>query len=584
MRKISLICGSNKSTMKTGKNICAVLMIAGIASFTGCKVNQEKGGTSMKNELQSFIQKYESTVKPITVEYTNAVWASEISGTEEDYAAVEETGIRYSKIFTNKEDFALLKKIKEAGSVGDYMLDRQLAVLYSAYERNQVDEKKLEEIIGMETAIAKKMNTYRAVTPDGEMLTDNMVEEILSTSTDNKKLEETWLAHKRVGPVVAEDIIALVKKRNEVARELGYKNYHDMSLRLSEQDPAQIEKIFDELDELTRSAFTTLKSDMDQYLSKRYGVAVSELRPWHYQGRFFQEAPKIYTLDLDKYYQDKDLVKLTSDYYQSLGMDVEDIMSHSDLFEKEGKNQHAFCIDMNNEGDVRVLCNVKPNYKWMNTMLHEFGHGVYDKYISRDLPYALRDPAHTFTTEAIAMLFGRMASNAQWMQDMLGVSDQEKVKIQDEAFKYMRLEQLVFSRWAQVMYRFEKSLYENPDQDLNKLWWDLVERYQMMNRPEGRNEPDWASKIHIATSPCYYHNYLLGELLASQLNNYIVVNILKSDDINSASYFNNKEVGKFLMEKVFAPGAKYTWNEMIKRATGEELTAKYYAKQFVEGL
>jgi len=584
MRKISLICGSNKSTMKTGKNICAVLMIAGIASFTGCKVNQEKGGTSMKNELQSFIQKYESTVKPITVEYTNAVWASEISGTEEDYAAVEETGIRYSKIFTNKEDFALLKKIKEAGSVGDYMLDRQLAVLYSAYERNQVDEKKLEEIIGMETAIAKKMNTYRAVTPDGEMLTDNMVEEILSTSTDNKKLEETWLAHKRVGPVVAEDIIALVKKRNEVARELGYKNYHDMSLRLSEQDPAQIEKIFDELDELTRSAFTTLKSDMDQYLSKRYGVAVSELRPWHYQGRFFQEAPKIYTLDLDKYYQDKDLVKLTSDYYQSLGMDVEDIMSHSDLFEKEGKNQHAFCIDMNNEGDVRVLCNVKPNYKWMNTMLHEFGHGVYDKYISRDLPYALRDPAHTFTTEAIAMLFGRMASNAQWMQDMLGVSDQEKVKIQDEAFKYMRLEQLVFSRWAQVMYRFEKSLYENPDQDLNKLWWDLVERYQMMNRPEGRNEPDWASKIHIATSPCYYHNYLLGELLASQLNNYIVVNILKSDDINGASYFNNKEVGKFLMEKVFAPGAKYTWNEMIKRATGEELTAKYYAKQFVEGL
>ena len=22
-------------------------------------------------------------------------------------------------------------------------------------------------------------------------------------------------------------------------------------------------------------------------------------------------------------------------------------------------------------------------------------------------------------------------------------------------------------------------MYENPDQDLNKLWWDLVEKYQM---------------------------------------------------------------------------------------------------------
>ena len=567
------------------KNIYLIVLIVAFAvtGMTGCGNKKDKGG-DMKSELQAFIQKYEDTIRPIMKEYTTAMWNSEISGSEEDYAKVEELGIKYTKIFTNKEDFALLKKIKDAGGVKDSLLDRELTVLFNAYQRNQVDEKKLEEIIGMETKIAKKMNTYRATTEKGDSLTDNEVEEILSTSTDNKKLEETWKAHKKVGQVVSADIIALVKKRNEVAKDLGYKNYHEMSLKLSEQDPAEIEKLFNELDDLTRDGFAKLKGQIDSFLSKRYNVPIAELKPWHFQGRFFQEAPKIYTLDLDKYYKDKDLVKLTTDYYASLGMDVKDIVDRSDLFEKKGKNQHAFCIDMDNEGDVRILCNVKPNYKWMNTMLHEFGHGVYDKYISRDLPFALRDPAHTFTTEAIAMMFGRLASNAQWMQDMLGVSDEEKAKIKDEAFKYTRLEQLVFSRWSQVMYRFEKGLYENPDQDLNKLWWDLVEKYQLMKKPEGRNEPDWASKIHIATSPCYYHNYHLGELLASQLNHYIVVNILKQDDINGASYYNNKEVGKYLMEKVFAPGSKYTWNEMIKRATGEELTAKYYAEQFVEGL
>ena len=36
-----------------------------------------------------------------------------------------------------------------------------------------------------------------------------------------------------------------------------------------------------------------------------------------------------------------------------------------------------------------------------------------------------------------------------------------------------------------------------------------------------------------------------------------------------------------LIEKVYAPGSKYFWNDMIERATGEKLTAKYYAKQFV---
>ena len=37
---------------------------------------------------------------------------------------------------------------------------------------------------------------------------------------------------------------------------------------------------------------------------------------------------------------------------------------------------------------------------------------------------------------------------------------------------------LIFSRWCQVMLRFEKAIYADPDQDLNELWWDLVEKYQ----------------------------------------------------------------------------------------------------------
>ncbi|NVO03941.1 MAG: M2 family metallopeptidase, partial [Bacteroidetes bacterium] len=145
----------------------------------------------------------------------------------------------------------------------------------------------------------------------------------------------------------------------------------------------------------------------------------------------------------------------------------------------------------------------------------------------------------------------------------------------------LRLEQLVFSRWSQVMYHFEKSLYENPDQDLNKLWWNLVEKYQLLKKPADRNAPDWASKIHIATAPCYYHNYLMGELLASQLYYNIVKNVIKSEDYKNQSFSNNKEIGKYLNDKVFMPGCKYNWNVMIEKATGEKLTAKYYAKQFV---
>jgi len=44
----------------------------------------------------------------------------------------------------------------------------------------------------------------------------------------------------------------------------------------------------------------------------------------------------------------------------------------------------------------------------------------------------------------------------------------------------------------------------------------------------------------------------------------------------------DKAVGNYLKEKIFMPGSRYYWNDMIEKSTGEKLTAKYYAKQFVQ--
>lgn len=538
---------------------------------------------NMKEKSQAFIQRFEETFKPLFKELNNASWTAEITGKDEDYKKVEELDFKISSLLSNPKDFEELKEIYEKREeIHDTILEREIDVLYNIYLGHQLDTSLQRKIIELETSIAKTFNTFRAEV-EGKKLTDNEIENILSNSTSNEELQKVWLAHKSIGRQIENKLRELVKLRNEAARKLGFKNYHDMSLRLSEQDPEEIERIFDELDSLTREPFIKLKTTMDQVLAKRYGIKPEELMPWHYQNRYFQEAPKIYELDLDNYYKGKDVVALTKNFFTGIGLDIDDILKRSDLYEKPGKSQHAFCLDVDNEGDVRVLCNVKDNYKWMNTMLHEFGHAVYDKYISLDLPYVLREPAHTFTTEAIAMLFGRLASNAHWMKDMLGLSEEEAAKISHDAYRYLQLEQLVFSRWSQVMYRFEKSMYENPDQDLNKLWWDLVEKYQMIKKPEGRNEPDWATKIHIATSPCYYHNYLLGELLASQLHAYIKKNILKTED-ESVSYAGHPGIGDYLLKAVFAPGALYHWSTMIEKATGEKLTSRYYAEQFVKGL
>ena len=499
-------------------------------------------------KLKEIIAKTEAAVQPIATEANLAYWNGTISGDSAEFDKYAKANMKLTEIYSDKVVFASLKSIKEKGNIKDSILKRELTVLYNQFLGNQTDTALLNTIIKRTSQLEQKYAAFRA-SYNGKSISDNEVENVLSTSVNNKELEKVWKSHKAIGEVVSADVIELIKLRNIVAKSLGFDNYHSMSLELSGQNPAEISTLFDELDSLTKGAFVNLKNELDSSFAIRYNIKKEELMPWHYQDRFFQEAPQLYNVDLDKYYQGKSLEELTQKFYSSIGLDVSKIMAQSDLYEKPLKNQHAYCIDINGNSDVRVLCNIKDNEKWMGTMLHEFGHGVYSLgHDNPQNPYFLRNAAHTFTTEAVAMIFGRLSRNPEWLRLNLGISNDEKVKIEDACYKSLRLQQLVFSRWTQVVYRFEKAMYENPDQDLNALWWNMVEKYQLLKKPEGRNSPDWASKIHLALYPCYYHNYQLGELFASQMHYYIVNNITKSGDIKNESYTGKPEVGKWMSE------------------------------------
>lgn len=540
----------------------------------GCASNTKE------KQMEEFIQTHVEKIKPMEKQVNLAYWDAANSGKEADYDKVSTLTLEIRRLYSDPCDFAFIKEAKESGQVKDPLLARQMNVLYNAYLENQIESVLLKQIVELGTEIEKNFSTFRG-TIDGEKVTDNQIKEILKTETNSAKREKAWLAGKEVGPVVANDLIRLVKLRNEAARKLGFDNYHTLSLATAEQDVKELDKIFAELYELTNEPFAELKAELDGILARQSGVAVSELMPWHYHDPFFQETPLVYDVDLDAYYKDKDVRELATKFYGGINLPVETILANSDLFEREGKNPHAFSTDIDREGDVRILCNLKNNETWMETILHELGHATYDKYQSDDVPYLLRRPAHIFTTEGIAMFFGRLSRNPAWMQKMLELTDEQRADIEKVSFKYARLKQLIFARWAMVMYDFEKQLYANPDQDLNRLWWRIVEKYQLVKSPPGRDMPDWAAKIHFTIAPCYYHNYLLGELFASQLHHHLIHNVLKLESDKDVSYVGQKKAGDFISKKIYKVGAVYEWNRMIERATGETLTPKYFVDEFI---
>jgi len=518
---------------------------------------------------QQLVTDLETLLRPLELELAEAWWESNTQASAAADARRSAADLARRKALSDADLFTELRAAREVDGL-DPLVRRQLDVLFDMLAPHQVPDDLRRKLVEGETAIEATFNTFRGRL-DGEQVDDNAILEILRTSDDSTLRRRAWEASKQIGAEVDTQVRELARLRNEAARALGYRDHFALALATGELDENRLLATLDEIDRYTAVPFAEWKAGVDVTLAARFACHVDELRPWHLDEPFFQDAPSGGTLNLDPVFAKCDLEALTLRTYDGIGLDVRSVLEGSDLHARDGKSQHAFCIDMDREGDVRVLGNVEPTERWADTMLHEFGHGIYDLEVRPDVPWLLRGAAHALTTEGVAMLFGRLVRDPEWLRNVVELPADELDALIPRLIEARRAALLVFARWVLVVTHFERAFYADPDGDLDTLWWDLVERYQLVRRPDDRSAPDWASKIHLAVVPVYYQNYLYGELIASQLDATLTA--------RAGGIVDRPEAGRFLVEKIFAPGATLRWDHLIEQATGEPLTAAHLAHQ-----
>lgn len=534
--------------------------------------------THMANDLNA---QYMNEIKPLLIKAERAWWEASISG---DKSAFDQREAAENALIEKHGDKSTFEKIKQTRANADALspLDRRVIdVMYREYLPSQADAELQKRIVALETEIERIFNTHRARVY-GKELSENDVRDILSSTKNSNTAEQAWTGFISVGRKVESKLRETVKLRNELARKLGYDDFYEMKLATQEIDEAELLRVFDELDRLTRAPFVELKTGIDAQRAAHFGIESKDLKPWHMGDLFFQEAPPMGGANLDEVYADQDLLALTKKYYKGMGLKVDAILGRSDLYEKPGKSSHAFAVDIDREGDQRVLCNLKPNLRWADTLIHELGHAVYDQYIGRDLPWILRTPSHSITTEGYAMMMGAMAKNPEFLTKVVGLPEADAAKYVDAARASLRAEKLIFSRWAQVMIRFEHGMYNNPEQDLSKFWWDLKREYQLVAPPNDPTLPGYAAKIHVVTVPVYYHSYMLGDLFAAQVHHKIATDVVKTQDVRSTAYVGSEAAGRFMRDQIFEPGNKYDWRTLTERITGEPISPKYFVRQYID--
>ena len=426
-----------------------------------------------------------------------------------------------------------------------------------------------ERIVELEASVEARFSRHRGVVR-GEEVDDITIKRILGESDDSDERREAWKASKTVGAAVADDVRELARLRNESARSLGYRDWFALSIAVTELDEDKLFATLEACDRVTAAPFERWKGELDAELASRFRCDEADLRPWHYADPFFQETPAEGAFDLDPLFRERDIVQLGSRTFDGLGIDVAGTLSRSDLFPRPGKCQHAFCLDVDRAGDIRVLANVTDNHDSMDTLLHELGHAVYDLHFDPELPWLLRD-THLVTTEASALLFGALAGRREWLERVLELDADEAAALESRLRSARAAQLLLFTRWVLVMTGFERRLYANPEADLDAAWWELVSRYQLVRPPADRTAPDWAAKIHVAVAPVYYHTYLYGSIVACQL-----YDALSS---NGAGLVDRPDAGRALAERLYAPGLSVRWDHLVERASGVPLSVDALARE-----
>ncbi|WP_079508162.1 carboxypeptidase M32 [Mesobacillus jeotgali] len=260
---------------------------------------------------------------------------------------------------------------------------------------------------------------------------------------------------------------------------------------------------------------------------------------------------------------------------------------------------HPFAQTVNT-GDVRITTrylddNVRSA---IFGTIHEAGHGIYEQNI---------DPRFEDSVLQEGASFGIHESQSRFLENMVGRSEEfwkyfypklqehfpeqlENVGLDDfyrainavqPSFIRVEADELTYNLHIMVRYEIEKALIagEIEVKDLPATWNSKIHEY--LGITPANDSEGVLQDIHWSFGGFgYFPSYSLGNLYAAQILNKIKVDV--PDFYESIEKGDFAVIQKWLRENIHQYGMLYTPNELIVRATGEELNADYLVQYLEE--
>jgi len=497
---------------------------------------------------------FSKQLEPKSLKSNIDCWNFYINSTDENREEYEKSTEDVYKLYRNEEIYGRLKTLKDKG-LKDKHLDKQLTDLYRVFdeELNAGDMRKA--LRDKENEIAGKYNKYVPMI-DGKETSKAELNKLLQTEKNVELRKKAYDAKVNGGDVIADDLIELVKMRNEFAKTKGYKNFFEYNLKEEyDVDADYLQELLNDVYDNAKDSINKIQTQSKKDLAKEYGIQENELKNYHY-GLLLDDNP-VKTIN-DYIKSGEQVVDISKQAYSGMGFDIDSMPITLDLFPRKNKNTHGFCFDIQAGKDARILANLINDLSSIDTLCHELGHCVYHLGVDTTLPFLDQNEAPA-VTEAVAMMMGDLNQRENMLKGLVPDDVLEKYK------NDFKKNECKFINRSMLIIDFEKQMYENPNQDLKELWHSLREKYSGANPDEERNN-EWATIPHYLSHPAYYQNYFRANLMKAQM--------YKRMHKDLGNLTENKNTAEYLNDKLFRYGLSIEEDDLIKQFTGEPLSSK----------
>lgn len=400
------------------------------------------------------------------------------------------------------------------------------------------------EIRNLTLTLSDKMITHKYQVRD-EISSLGEIKDILRNSPDPSLRQDAWYAKHVLSETLAQDLIKLIKLRNSLAEEHGFKTYADLILKIEGYSLSDVREILLDLTKTTNPIYNQILKDGQETLG------LAKIEPWDLM-YLLHNMGGIDTALFPKNLLEAKLSKWGNDHganLKKLGIEL----VYTDI------PYNGLCFTLK-EKEIKILSNPADGHSSYSTMFHELGHALHSAYNQQKAFIFSHEGG--IIAEGMAELIGYITHHPLWLNEM-GVDSEKIPSVQRTLiapwFHYLR---------ERTTYALaEYLIYENPEKDQDSI---LAEYEHNILGTTYTNAPRWAANSWYINYPIYWQNYVLADVVASQIHQTL--------NRKYGGLHRHPEALEEIREIYYAPGATIDWQEKLLNHTGSKLKANALAQ------